>query len=176
MLLPPMLETFRYLRDQGRVFEAAVAVSGSVPPHLYRQAEETAGVLCTGSVRNALSGSSAAMVCSGTATLETAMWGTPFIVAYRTSAITYLLARLLVRGVKNIGMANIVAGEQFAREYIQGDASPLEMAQGLLPLLSDTEERRRILEGTEAVRRALGPPGGSARAAKHILREYHEIS
>jgi lipid-A-disaccharide synthase len=109
------------------------------------------------------------MVCSGTATLEAAVHGVPFVVCYRTSLFTYLLARLLVRGVDRIGMANIVAGTDVAPELIQGEATAERMAYEAGRLMAEGEDRDAALGGMELVREKLGPPGSASRAADAVM-------
>mgnify|MGYP006278042883 CR=1 FL=1 len=171
LLLGPMVEAFGILRREGLLNTASVAVSPGVPVEVYQMALASEGVTAADSVEEALRGAASAVVCSGTATLETAMWGVPFIIAYRTSPLTYLLARLLVRGVRNIGMANLVAGREFARELIQSQVTPGNIAGCTRPLLKEGREREAALKGAVLVREALGPSGSSARAARLIVQE-----
>ncbi|MBD3277275.1 MAG: lipid-A-disaccharide synthase [Candidatus Aegiribacteria sp.] len=170
-LLEPMLESYSILRDRGVASKARIAKASGVPADLYPSSGSIPGVILKNSVRAALETSAAAQVCSGTATLETSMWGVPFLVAYRTSWITFVLARLLVRGVDSIGMANIVAGDKFADELIQGQVNPQKLADCTEPLMKDTEKRRVCLRGSRKVREALGSSGSSQRAAEYVLRE-----
>ncbi|MCD4776228.1 MAG: lipid-A-disaccharide synthase [Candidatus Aegiribacteria sp.] len=171
LLLKPMMDSFIILRDSGVVSNATVAVSSDVPSDLYESAGSIKGVELVYSVGDALENASAAVVCSGTATLETAMWGIPFIITYRTSPLTYFLARMLVRGVSKIGMANLVAGSEIAAELIQKEVYPENIVRYVKPLLEDTEARRRSLSGMKLVREALGSEGSSERAARYILEE-----
>jgi lipid-A-disaccharide synthase len=107
----------------------------------------------------------AALVKSGTATLEAAIEGTPTVVAYRTSALTWAVARLLVR-TEHIALPNLVAGEGIVPELLQGAATPQALAQALIPLLdSDSPARVAQLAGLSSVRAALGTPGASGRVA-----------
>ncbi len=171
LLLKPMMDSFIILRDSGVISGAAVAVSADVPQELYDYAVGIDGVRLAGSVMDALANASAAVVCSGTATLETAMWEVPFIITYATSPLTYFLARILVRGVSNIGMANLVAGTEFAAELIQKDVYPENIVRHLKPLIQDTDARSRSMIGMNKVREALGEKGSSKRAALLIFEE-----
>jgi lipid-A-disaccharide synthase len=169
-LLDPMLDCVELLKRRGDDREILVAVPPSAPAELYSRAKAM-GCRLVGGTAPALEHARAALVCSGTATLETALHGVPFVLMYRTSRLNYALARTLVRGVDRICLASIAAGEDVAAELIQGGATPGKALDALLPLLSDTVERRRAVRSLESVRKALGPPGGAARAASGIL-EY----
>jgi lipid-A-disaccharide synthase len=169
-LLPEMLGAFGILRDRGLAERAVVARSAGADASLYRTAGRADDVELADSVHDALSVSRAALVCSGTATLETAVHMVPMVVCYRTSMLTYLLARLLVRGVDRIGMVNIVAGRDVAPELIQGSATASRMAEEAGRLLADGPSRDSALEGLGTVKGRLGPPGGARRAAEALVR------
>lgn len=107
----------------------------------------------------------AALVKSGTTTLETALAGTPMVVAYRMSPLSYPLARRLVK-VPHIALANLVAEERVAPEFVQDAATPEALSAALLPLLDRrSEERARMVSGLARVRERLGGAGAAARVA-----------
>jgi len=110
----------------------------------------------------------AAMVASGTATLETALIGTPMIIVYKMSPFSFLMGRIFVN-VSHIGMANIIAGKTVVPELIQGDANPERMAKELLAILTDEERKRKIRKDLSGIRERLGSPGASERAAQSAL-------
>jgi len=111
------------------------------------------------------------LVASGTATLEAACYGTPMVVLYRLSAVTYALARVLVRGVSAISLPNIIAGRAVVPELIQGRATPARLAEVALGLLQNDAARVAQRAALRDVRARLGPSGAVERAARAVLRE-----
>lgn len=108
----------------------------------------------------------AALVKSGTSTLEAALAATPLVVAYRMHPLSYQLARRLIR-VDHIALANLVAGQRIAPEFIQNAATPQALAAVLLPLLDrSSEERRTMVTALEGVRGSLGSQGVAERVAE----------
>jgi len=108
------------------------------------------------------------LVASGTATLETALFGVPMAILYRTSALNYWLARRLVN-VDHIGLVNILAGRGIVPEFIQADACVEKVLPAALELVAGSRAREQMLADLREVRDSLGGPGASARAAAEIL-------
>ena len=107
----------------------------------------------------------AALCKSGTTTLEAAIADTPLVVAYRTGRISFALAKRLVK-VPQIGLVNVVAGREVAREFIQDDVVPEKMADELALLLrKESPRRQEVLGGLAEVRAKLGSPGAAERVA-----------
>ncbi|MEP6904941.1 MAG: hypothetical protein ABI875_02590, partial [Gemmatimonadales bacterium] len=107
----------------------------------------------------------AALCKSGTTTLEAAIAECPLVVAYRTGLISFLLARLMVT-IPHIGLVNVVAGREVAREFVQDDLQPVDVSEAMMPLFDrNSPECRRVLEGLAEVRGRLGTPGAAARVA-----------
>ncbi|MEN7974012.1 MAG: lipid-A-disaccharide synthase, partial [Verrucomicrobiota bacterium] len=111
-------------------------------------------VVC-GHARELMRQAAAAIVASGTATLETALIGTPHILVYKTSAFTYWFARSVVK-ISHIGLVNIVAGRTVCPELIQQEATPERLAEESIKLMNETPERKAMMEGYAEVRRLLG--------------------
>lgn len=108
----------------------------------------------------------AALCKSGTTTLEAAIADCPLVVAYRTSDISYFLARLMVT-IPHIGLVNVVAGREVAREFVQDALVPVPVAAELVRLIDPGDpERARVLEGLAEVRGKLGEPGAARRVAE----------
>jgi len=109
-----------------------------------------------------------ALVTSGTATLETGWFGTPMVVVYKTSWLTYLIGRMLVR-VKNIGLVNIVAGREVVPELIQAAVTPANIAAHAEQYLEDGDLHARTVGDLGVIRGALGGRGASSRVADALL-------
>jgi len=108
------------------------------------------------------------LVASGTATLETALFGVPMAILYKTGRLNYWIARRLVR-ISHIGLANILAGGGIVPEFIQEQASADAILPVALELMGDTPRRRQMLDDLIALRAELGGAGASMRAAEAIL-------
>jgi len=108
------------------------------------------------------------LVASGTATLETAILKKPMIVVYKTSFLTWALAKCLIK-IPNIGLVNVVAGKRIVPECVQFDATAKKIAYQAIGLLSNEEKLNQIVHALDQVKHALGAPGASARAAQKVL-------
>ena len=117
-----------------------------------------------GRTRSVQRWASACAVASGTATLETALFGTPLAIVYRVGWLNYQIARRLV-SIAHIGLPNIVAGRTVAPELIQHRLTAARLAETLAPWLDDPVEHARARAALAVVRERLGGPGASARAA-----------
>ena len=169
-LLPEMVKAVGLLRRDIPGLQAVVAVAPTLSdqvlhPHL-------SGTEAIRSVRSqtyeAMAYSDAALVASGTATLETALSGTPMVILYKMSSGSFFLGKLLVR-MENIGLVNIVAGKRIVPELLQKNVTPEKIRAATLPLLTDREHRKEILRDLKEVARRLGRPGATERAADQIV-------
>jgi lipid-A-disaccharide synthase len=111
-----------------------------------------------------IAASEVALVASGTATLEAAILGCPMVIAYKMSRLSYLVGRLMIRGVDFIGMPNLLAGKSLVPELIQGDVTPEKLVRAAEPML-DESLRAEVTRQLRALRATLGEPGASARVA-----------
>jgi lipid-A-disaccharide synthase len=122
---------------------------------------------------NCLAAADLALVSSGTATVETALLGTPMIIFYRLSPLTARLAKPLVK-TKFFGMVNLIAGRAVVPELIQDDFTPERLAGEAQQLLSgspsDNPRVSNMKRGLQEVQRLLGPPGAVERAADEVVR------
>jgi lipid-A-disaccharide synthase len=126
----------------------------------------------------------ASVVASGTATVEAALIGNPFLVVYRVSPLTYAIAKRMVK-VEHVAMANLIAGRRVVPELIQRDFTAANIVQHLENLLPDGPARQSMEEGLRAIRDALGvsllderqdTSGAIARVAAITLEQLHIAS
>lgn len=125
-------------------------------------------VLVDGRTEAAVGASDAALVKSGTSTLETALMLRPMVVVYRLSWLSYLVAKLMVK-LAHFALVNILAGRRLVPELLQREASPERMAGEVERLLPDGPDRRAQLAGLAEVRASLGTPGAARRVAEEIV-------
>jgi len=114
--------------------------------------------------KEVLGGCDLALIASGTATLEAAITGTPMVILYKVSFLTYVISKLLAK-VTHIGLVNLVAGGEIVPELIQGDATDSRLAEEGLRILDDEAMREDMRANLRMVRDQLGRGGASERAA-----------
>ena len=117
----------------------------------------------------ALQNGNAALVASGTATLESAVLDIPIVVFYRFSHFTWFLAKRM-SNVKFACIVNLIANKMIVQEFIQNKMTVNNLYNAILPLLNDTSSRKNILLGYNQIRRTLGIPGVYDRGAKEIIK------
>jgi lipid-A-disaccharide synthase len=110
----------------------------------------------------------AAMVTSGTATLETALFGVPQVVCYRTSAVSYQVAKALIK-VPYISLVNLVAGREVVKELIQGEFNSRNLVQELKKVLQDKDFIAQQKAGYAELREKLGHSNAAEKAAKLMV-------
>jgi len=133
----------------------------------YLEGSELPVEIIPGDFHRVVGTSDAAIACSGTATLETALLETPMVVYYRLNPITYFLGRMLIQ-VDYISMVNLIARESVVPELIQDDANPENIARETLTLLTDSAARSEMIEKLRNVKKTVGLPGASRRVAARV--------
>ena len=120
----------------------------------------------SGQTYDAISCCDLAVVASGTATLETALLSVPMIIIYKISPLSYFIGKMIVN-VKNIGLANIIAGKTVVPELIQEDANGNRIAAEAMDILTNGERKQEMIKELAAIRSKLGDPG-AARKTAHL--------
>jgi lipid-A-disaccharide synthase len=112
---------------------------------------------------------SAAMVTSGTATLETALFRVPEVVCYKGGWLSYFIARRLVKDIKYISLVNLIMDKEVVKELIQGDYTTNNLRNELTRLLDDQTYRSNMLKDLDELRTRLGGAGASAKTAELMI-------
>ena len=169
--LPIMLQAVARLRSRGHpTLRAVLPIAPTLAPELVARLVARAGVpvtLLMGQSQAALGACDAAMVCSGTATLETALIGRPMVVVYRLSALSYFILRRLVT-VSHVGLVNLIAGTKLAPELLQGGLTAEKLAEAIRPLLEPGAPRQQLMDRLRALRAQLGQRRASLAVAQAI--------
>jgi lipid-A-disaccharide synthase len=183
--LPEMLKAAHMLAEGGEAwweYEFIVPLAPTLHAEqwqaLARKAAELAGKLTVRLVddaRAALRHARASLVASGTATVEAALIGNPFVVVYRVSPVTYAIAKRLVK-VPHVAMANLIAGRRVVPELIQNDFTAANCVQYLRRLLPESTDRQSMMQGLATVGDALrSRPAGDRDRGGNAIERVAEI-
>ena len=123
-----------------------------------------------GETQSVIRHAEAAVVNSGTASLETVLLGTPQVVGYISSRLTYLIARRIVK-IKYISLGNLIVDKPVFRELIQDDCSAEKLLEEVRALIENKEYRSRMLDGYAEIRDALGNKGASKAVASAMIAD-----
>jgi len=170
-LLPLMFATAERMLAQDSGLRFLLPVASTLDHAEISQRVRSSGVdICVTSdnVYDAIASCDAIVTCSGTVTLEIALFGVPMCIVYKMAPLSYLILRRLVT-IPHIGLVNIVAQREVVKELLQGNANPRAVAEELRRLLDDAEYRATIGEGLETVRRNLGSGNGARNMAELVL-------
>lgn len=150
-------------------FQFAVATVNNLDKSLYAPLSEFKHVkLVEEDTYNLLLNAHAAIVTSGTATLETALFKVPQMVVYKAAGLSYVLAKMVVK-VKFISLVNLIAGGEVIREFIQDEANVENMTKELKAITSDVAYRNRILMDYNMIYERLDTGSASENAARLMV-------
>lgn len=164
-VLPVMLKAASHFPD----YQFVVAGVSSLDKSLYKKILGNSDVfLIENQTYELLQNSSAAVVTSGTATLETALLTVPEVVCYKATGFSYLLAKWMIK-VKFISLVNLVMDKEVVKELIQGEMTEENIVKELELLLHNSKRQRKLLEDYEELKDRLGSAGASEKAAEVII-------
>ncbi len=169
-ILPPMLDAARRLNHSHPQLQFVLLLAKTFAVEEISQQTGSIGNLLVieNDAYNALAAADLAVVASGTATLETAIIGTPLIIVYRASSLNWRLFKPLIN-TPFVGMPNLIAGREIAPELLQGDLNPQRLSSLISEMLSDASRLERMRADLAEVRDKLGEARASERAAQKIL-------
>jgi lipid-A-disaccharide synthase len=172
-LFPILLEAARALRLSHPSVQFMVPKARTIPGGLLEGLASRSAIAglttCEGEYPGILEVADAGAVASGTATLDAALAGLPFLAVYRMQPVSYLIAKALVR-VDHIALPNLVAGARIVPELVQSDCTPHAIAELLGRFLDDPDRAEAIRSGLSGVRASLQGDGAFDRAAAAVLQ------
>ena len=169
--LPLMIEASKSFPH----YQVVVACSINVNEAYYRLYADDTVQLIFGKTYEILNQSSIALVTSGTATLETALFNVPQVVCYKSSPLSFAIAKLLVK-IKYISLANLIMNKEVVSELIQGNCTVDNMVQQLRLIEVDQPKRLEILHDYQNLATLLGQNGASKRVAEDILETFFDTN
>jgi len=173
MEIKSMLKVMMEVMPSFPGYQFVIAGAPSLAGEFYKGITGDAGVgIVSGQTYDLLSHSEAALVTSGTATLETALMNVPQIVCYKGNPLSYAIARQIVK-VDYISLVNLIAGRPVVKELIQNELTSANLGRELNQILLP-ESRLQILKGYAAVKELLGGRGASGRAASKMVQYLTE--
>ena len=168
-MLPPMLDAARELRKRFSRAEFILGVAPLIRDQAVEIPEDLRGaVRVTGRGLEELADVSLVLAASGTVTLQTAVSGTPLVAMYKTSFISYIMARLMIR-IPYVAMPNVLAGERIIPELIQREVNGERIAEQAGKLLASREQYRKTSAALLGLRKTLRGGGGMGRVAELAL-------
>jgi lipid-A-disaccharide synthase len=168
--LPVMLAAARRIREAAPARFALVLAEARLAEEARQVGANASGLdlsVQVGGLGEVLQRTTVALACTGTVTLECALYGVPTVALYRTSPLTYQIARRVVT-VKHLAMPNLLADTEVFPEFIQSAATAGNLAAATLALLGDADRRRAVCAKLAELVASLGGPGASRRAAAAI--------
>lgn len=165
-ILPPMLKAVRHFPG----YQFVLAGVRNLPDELYQKYTGDYPVkLVKDKTYEILYISEAALVKSGTATLETALFGIPEIVCFRGDVVSMIIAWIVIK-VKYISLVNLIAGYEAVRELIQFSLNEKRLVSELKAILPEGSGREKIFDDYRKIREILGPAGASQRVAEDMVK------
>ena len=171
-IFPVMIEAARRLLqlDPTLSFQVAAASEELAREMNEHVSDRHAIAITVGQTATIMQRAFVGIVASGSATLEAAYFGMPFVLIYKVAWPTYVAARLVVN-VDFLGMPNLLAGKEVVPEFIQHEAKPDAIVKDVRLLAENSPARDRMISDFDAIIRKLGGTGASERAAQAILEE-----
>ncbi|MDB6153066.1 MAG: Lipid-A-disaccharide synthase [Chthoniobacteraceae bacterium] len=175
-IFPTMIAAARLMQSADRSLRFEAAAASETVASSMRELLSEAGMeesWCPVSLRGShslMQRAAAGMVTSGTATLEAAFFGMPLVILYKVAWLTFVIGKRLIK-VEFLGMPNLLAGREIAREFLQDAAQPEPIAKEMLRLLTDTTARDQLQQELANVIAGLGDTGAGVRAAEAISGE-----
>lgn len=162
-----MIQVMMLLASDYNNYQFVIAAVGNLPDIFYQQYRDSGFKVVTDDTYNLLSNAHAAMVTSGTATLETALFNVPQVVCYKTDTFTYNIVKMLVK-IKYISLVNLIANKEIVKELIQDKLNITNLKNEFDKVISGPT-RATILHEYSELRKIMGEVGASEKVADFVV-------
>ncbi|HNX65863.1 MAG TPA: lipid-A-disaccharide synthase [Bacteroidales bacterium] len=170
-ILPQMVKVIKDFPE----YDFVITAVSHIPEKIYKDITGDIPVkIVTGKTYEILSVAEAALVTSGTATLETALFNVPQVVCYCTSALTYQLSKMVIK-VNYISLVNLIMNREIIVELIQKDLNTERLRNELSYIISGGSKREKMLDDYSSLHSILGGPGASSRIAGDIVKTLNSV-
>ncbi|MDD2623596.1 MAG: lipid-A-disaccharide synthase [Candidatus Riflebacteria bacterium] len=176
-ILPELLKTAKLILNEFADAQFILPLASAIDDSLINEYLIDSSLpikVVRGQTYDAVAASDLCIVASGTATLETAIIGTPMIVVYRVNWLTSFLSRYLIEA-EHIGLPNVIAGKRIIPEFIRDKFEAQLIAKEAVDILKDKNRQKSMHESLNAVREKLGNPGAGERVAQYIAAKMREL-
>ena len=171
-LLPLMLEVVREFKKGHREYQFCMPFAPNTDMEKYGPVLRLLGdegvTVNKGKSLKTLAASDVAVIASGTATLQAALLGVPFVVVYKVSPFTYFLGKLIVKGVKYISLVNILSDQEVVRELFQKEATVAQIMQELKKILHNESHKKNMMDAYARIRDIYSARNASERVADMV--------
>lgn len=171
-LLPVLAASAALLKQREPALQFSLPFAPNTDPEMYASfTAPLAGLGCRiskGDALETLAASDAAVITSGTATLQAALLGVPLVVVYRMTPFSYWLGKRII-SVPHISLVNLIAGEAVVRELLQKEANPSAIAEAAQKILTESSDRTRVLGAFERIRQHFAGRSASERVAEIVM-------
>lgn len=174
MHLPILIETAKLIRASHSDVQFVIPLANSIDAALLNETPDWI-IICRGHLYDLLQITHCALAVSGTVTLEIALMQVPLCILYKLKPLTYQIANKFIN-VEHIGLCNIVAEETVAKEFVQQEANPQALSDGIKMLLNNEELHQQQQDKLQKVRQNLGPGNGAEKVANIALRMCNPVN
>ena len=172
-LLPELIQAVKNMKAYDPHVQCVIGQAQSISREFIESLFDREGLpvsIVANQTNEVMAASDLLLVASGTATLQSALVGTPMIITYRLSWLTYQIAKR-ISSVKHLGLVNLVAGYGLVPELLQTEACAKRLYEEAVSLLKDRRRYNQMREAFQSIREQMGTPGASDRAAQVVLTE-----
>jgi len=171
-MLPVFMKTAKII-NRNRPVQWVISRCPNIDRNLYKNIisgyMDSDILLTENSVYTCLDASDFALSVSGTVTLQAAITETPHLITYKIAPFSYMLAKVFVK-IRDVGLANIIAGKLIVPEILQYEAQPEKLAKSAIDIISSDKKMELMKKDLQKVKQSLGKPGASKRAAEIISK------